>query len=135
MFEIQTDLIKIKFPIPSPQKASQDVSNQIVFHDISSCFPLTLGPGFRNKYICPPSHIFELQLEYSGKTGDWLLVCYRLHLTGDEAIKNWELKKQKYEIQQEKDNQKILEKIAVEEKAHLERLGELMDSILGESND
>lgn len=32
------------------------------------------------------------------------------------------------------DNQKILEKIAVEEKAHLERLGELMDSILGESN-
>ena len=33
------------------------------------------------------------------------------------------------------DNQKILEKIAVEEKAHLERLGELMDSILGESND
>ena len=33
------------------------------------------------------------------------------------------------------DNQKILEKIAAEEKAHLERLGELMDSILGESND
>jgi len=32
------------------------------------------------------------------------------------------------------DNQKILEKIAAEEKAHLERLGELMDSILGESN-
>ncbi len=33
------------------------------------------------------------------------------------------------------DNKKILEKIAVEEKAHLKRLGELMDSILGESND
>lgn len=32
------------------------------------------------------------------------------------------------------DNQKILEKIAAEEKVHLERLGELMDSILGESN-
>ena len=32
------------------------------------------------------------------------------------------------------ENQKILEKIAAEEKVHLERLGELMDSILGESN-
>ena len=32
------------------------------------------------------------------------------------------------------DNQKILEKIAAEEKAHLEKLGELMDSILGESD-
>lgn len=30
------------------------------------------------------------------------------------------------------DNKKILEKIAAEEKTHLERLGELMDSILGE---
>ena len=32
------------------------------------------------------------------------------------------------------DNKKILAKIAAEEKTHLERLGELMDSILGESD-
>ena len=32
------------------------------------------------------------------------------------------------------DNKQILEKIAAEEKTHLERLGELMDSILGEND-
>ncbi len=32
------------------------------------------------------------------------------------------------------DNRRILGKIAAEEKAHLEKLGELMDSILGENN-
>ena len=35
----------------------------------------------------------------------------------------------------ETDNTKILTKIAAEEKAHLEKLGELMDSIMGEGND
>ncbi len=34
----------------------------------------------------------------------------------------------------ESENKIILEKIAAEEKTHLERLGELMDSILGESD-
>jgi len=35
---------------------------------------------------------------------------------------------------QDGKNRKILEKIAAEEKTHLERLGELMDSVLGENN-
>ena len=33
------------------------------------------------------------------------------------------------------DNRRILEKIAAEEKTHLERLGELMDTVKGENND
>lgn len=35
---------------------------------------------------------------------------------------------------QDGENKKILKEIAAEEKTHLERLGELMDSVLGEKN-